>query len=103
MDEMLDQFVLTEVEWQSYIDEVNLIFNNFIEKLSLDFPTITIADKIVIALITLQLDITSTCSILGINKNTMYRRRNTIKERLNLDKSVDLEEWLLEKVSQETI
>jgi hypothetical protein len=33
----------------------------------------------------------------------MYRRRNTIKERLNLDKSVDLEEWLLEKVSQETI
>jgi hypothetical protein len=103
MDEMLDQFVLTEVEWQSYIDEVNLIFNNFIEKLSLGFPTITIADKIVIALITLQLDITSTCSILGINKNTMYRRRNTIKERLNLDKSVDLEEWLLEKVSQETI
>jgi len=103
MDEMLDQFVLTEVEWQSYIDEVNLIFNNFIEKLSLGFPSITIADKIVIALITLQLDITSTCSILGINKNTMYRRRNTIKERLNLDKSVDLEEWLLEKVSQETI
>jgi len=103
MDEMLNQFVLTEVEWQSYIDEINLIFNNFIEKLSFDFPTITIADKIVIALITLQLDITSTCSILGINKNTMYRRRNTIKERLNLDKAVDLEEWLLEKVSHETI
>lgn len=103
MDEMLQQFVLTEEEWQSYIDEVNLIFNNFIEKLSLHFPAITIADKIVIALITLQLDITSTCSILGINKNTMYRRRNTIKERLNLNKSVDLEEWLLEKVSHETI
>ncbi|MBV5281496.1 MAG: hypothetical protein JZU53_03580 [Paludibacter sp.] len=103
MDEMLQQFVLTEEEWQSYIDEVNLIFNNFIEKLSLHFPAITIADKIVIALITLQLDITSTCSILGINKNTMYRRRNTIKERLNLDKSVDLEEWLLGKVSAETI
>lgn len=103
MDEMLQQFVLTEIEWQSYIDEVNLIFNNFIETLSLGFPSITIADKIVIALIILQLDITSTCSILGINKNTMYRRRNTIKERLNLDKSIDLEEWLLEKVSQETI
>lgn len=103
MDEILEQFVLTEVEWQSYVDEVNLIFNNFIEKLSLNFSTITIADKIVIALIILQLDITSTCSILGINKNTMYRRRNTIKERLNLDKSVDLEDWLLEKVSHETI
>jgi tetratricopeptide (TPR) repeat protein len=103
MDEMLEQFVLTEVEWQSYIDEVNLIFNNFIEKLSLHFTSITIADKIVIALVALQLDITSTCSILGINKNTMYRRRNTIKERLSLDKSVDLEEWLLEKVSHETI
>jgi len=103
MDEMLAQFVLTEVEWQSYVDEVNLIFNNFINKLSLSYPTITIADKIVIALIALQLDITSTCSILGINKNTMYRRRNTIKERLKLDKSVDLENWLLEKVSHETI
>jgi len=103
MDEMLNQFVLTEEEWQSYIDEVNLIFNNYIENLSLNFPSITIADKIVIALITLQLDITSTCSILGINKNTMYRRRNTIKDRLKLDKSVDLEDWLLEKVSHETI
>ena len=100
VDELLKQFVLTEVEWQMYVDEVNLIFDNFLDHLSLKFSSLTIADKIVLALISLQLDITSTCSILGISKNTMYRRRNTIKERLKLDKAVDLESWVMEIIGK---
>lgn len=98
MDEMLKQSVLNESEWQSYIDEVNIIFNNQLETLSNQFTSITSSDKIVMALILLQLDITDSCTILGLTKNTMYRRRNTIKERLELDKSINLENWLLDYV-----
>ncbi len=100
VDEMLKQVILNEDEWQSYIDEVNLIFNNHLQSLVNLFPVLTLSDKIVIALISLQMDITDTCTILGINKNTMYRRRNTIKERLELDKSVDLEEWILSRIAE---
>jgi len=95
---MLKQSVLNESEWQSYIDEVNIIFNSQLETLSDKFTSITSSDKIVMALILLQLDITDSCTILGLNKNTMYRRRNTIKERLELDKSINLENWLFDYV-----
>ena len=59
-----------------------------------------VADKIVIALTSMKIDITDSCSILGMNKNTMYRRRNTIKERLRLDKTVDFETWIHERVAR---
>jgi len=98
MDEMLKQSVMNESEWQSYIDEVDIIFNKQLKELSDRFTSITSSDKIVMALILLQLDITDSCTILGLNKNTMYRRRNTIKERLELDKSINLEKWLLDYV-----
>jgi len=97
---ILDQFVLTEVSWQSCIDGVNFIYNNQMERLSVLHPSITQADKIVMSLISLQLDITDSCTVLGLTKNTMYRRRNTIKERLGLDKSIDLEIWLLNQMAQ---
>lgn len=99
VDEMMKQTILNEDEWQSYIDEVNQIFNNYINQLSSNFQTITLSDKIVIALIALQMDITDTCIVLGLSKNTMYRRRNTIKERLGLDKSVDLEKWIHDQIA----
>ncbi|MEI8085773.1 MAG: hypothetical protein WCG93_06120 [Paludibacter sp.] len=100
MTGILDQFVLTEVAWQSCIDGVNFIYNNQLERLSVLHPAITQADKIVMSLISLQLDITDSCIVLGLTKNTMYRRRNTIKERLGLDKSIDLEVWLLSQMAQ---
>ncbi len=99
VDEMMKQTILNEEEWQSYIDEVNQIFNNHIDLLTTNFPAITLSDKIVIALISLQMDITDTCIVLGLSKNTMYRRRNTIKERMGLDKSVDLENWIHEQIA----
>ena len=74
--------------------------NNSLERLSELYPAITQADKIVVSLILLQLNISDSCIVLGLTKNTMYRRRNTIKERLGLDKSMDLEIWLMSQMAQ---
>lgn len=100
MNGLLEQFVLSEVAWQSCIDGVNFIYNNHLERLSNLHPTLSLTDKIVMALISLQLDITDSCIVLGLTKNTMYRRRNTIKERLGLEKTIDLELWLLDQMAQ---
>lgn len=98
MHDLLKEFVLTESDWQQYVDEVNVLFADRFEKVTSEISTITLADKIVLALISLNLDITSSCAILNITKNTMYRRRNTIKERLGLDASVDLDEWVRDNI-----
>lgn len=100
LDEILSYSVLRESEWMDYVDEIDMVCNNHISGLAAEFPALTNADKIVIALTSMKIDITDSCSILGMNKNTMYRRRNTIKERLKLDKTVDFEAWIHERVAR---
>ena len=99
VDEMLLNSVLPEPEWSTYISEIDMICNHHITALANKYPALTVADKIVIALTSLKIDITDSCAILGMNKNTMYRRRNTIKERLGLDKNIDFETWILEQIT----
>ncbi|NCB69546.1 MAG: hypothetical protein EOM47_11955 [Bacteroidia bacterium] len=100
LDEILSYSVLSESEWTNYIDEIDMVCSNHISALAAEFPSLTNADKIVIALTSVKIDITDSCIILGMNKNTMYRRRNTIKERLGLDKTVDFDAWILGRVAQ---
>lgn len=100
LDEVLSYSVLRESEWVDYIDEIDMVCDNHISDLATEFPSLTNADKIVIALTSMKIDITDSCNILGMNKNTMYRRRNTIKERLKLDKTVDFETWIHERVAR---
>ncbi len=100
LDEILSYSVLRESEWMDYFDEIDMVCNNHISGLAAEFPALTNADKIVIALTSMKIDITDSCSILGMNKNTMYRRRNTIKERLKLDKTVDFEVWIHDRVAK---
>ena len=94
---------IPEVLWPKFIEDINVVGNDFICSLTSAFPALTLLDKIVIALISLNVDITDACILLNINKNTMYRRRNTIKERLQLDKSVDLDEWINDYIEKQNI
>ena len=89
------QAVLTDKEWQFYIDEANELFSGNIAKLKLEFPQLTNADLIVVSLICIGIDITNSILLLDYaNINTMYIRRNRIKKHLGLDNSTDLEKWL---------
>lgn len=94
---------IPEAQWQKFVEDVNIVGNDFLCTLTKSFPTLTLSDKIVIALISLNVDITDACILLNINKNTMYRRRNTIKERLQLDKSVDLDLWIKDYIEKQSI
>lgn len=89
------QSVLTDKEWKYYIDEANELFEGKILKLKAEYPLLTDSDLIVISLICLGIDLTNSMLLLDYsNVNTMYIRRNRIKNHLGLEKSEDLEKWL---------
>lgn len=94
IDTILMQSVFTEKEWQFYIDEINNILDNKIERFSTAYGGVSKLDLIVITLICLKIDITDSCNLLNMNKSTMYKRRNRIKDRICLDTETDLEEWV---------
>ena len=49
----------------------------------------------VIALICLKVCIYDSCSLLAMEKNTMYKRRKIIKKKLELDADTDLDKWIV--------
>ena len=94
--------MLTDKEWQYYIDEANDLFNGNLQKLKANYPQLTNADMIAVALICLKIDIRDTMLLFDYsNFNTMYIRRNRIKKHLGLDSSVNLEKWLHNKIIEQ--
>ena len=88
------EIILSEKEWQYYIDETNSLFNNKLIEIRNSHTELTPPDMIVISMICLGVDISDTCQVLNMTKNTMYSRRKKIKKRLNIDVEDDLEEWI---------
>jgi len=102
LKEISRQSIITDQEWHDYIDEVNHIFDNKIKQLQEINLQLTNTDVKVISLILLKLDIAECCSLLNMNKNTMYHRRKIIKERMGINKEVDLEKYLKNSIDINT-
>jgi len=98
IEELTNQIVLVENEWQYYIDETNGLFNNKIAILQKNHTHLTSSDLIVISLISMGINITDSCILLNSSKETMYTRRKRIKKRLGIDAEVDLEEWIKKNI-----
>jgi len=92
---IIKQVVLAENEWQYYIDESNLLYNNEITDLQDKYTELTQADIFVVILTALGISISDSCILLNMSKETMYTRRKRIKKRLKIDADTDLEEWII--------
>lgn len=91
---IFEQAILSEKDWQYYIDEVDHVFNKKISIFKSTYTDLSQLDLIVVTLICLQIGISDICCLLNMNKTTLYKRRFRIKERMGLEREVDLEEWL---------
>jgi hypothetical protein len=95
LEEITKQSTLSEKDWPNFITEVDNLFESRISKLKNEFPELTDTDCVVIALICLKINISNSCLLLNMNKNTLYNRRKTIKIRIELNADTDLEKWIL--------
>lgn len=95
------QSILTEDVWKDYIDDVNRLYDNRLNRLKESCDALTKMDMIVIALMCLDVNLTETCILLNTEKNTMYVRRKTIKRRIGLHANIELEEWIMNTIMQE--
>jgi len=102
MAEITKQAVITEKEWTYYIDEVNQLYEGEINNLQVQHADLTQSDLIVMALICLNVDVSDCCNLLNMTKNTMYKRRTTIKKRIGIDQDIDLEEWLQKMIMEKS-
>ena len=95
------QSIVSQKDWEFYIQEVDHIFDKKISSLSASNSQLTQSDIRVIVLICLRMDISDCCNLLNLSKETMYHRRAIIKKRIGLNVKVDLEKWVWELMEGE--
>src|SRR5687768_7138684 len=93
-DELSRQTILTEEDWEKFKTLFEKIYPGFFLKLKEMIPDITVAEQRMAALTRLHLNTKQTASMLGISPDSVYKIRQRLRKRLQLDDEVTTETYL---------
>jgi hypothetical protein len=86
--------ILTESDWEKFKTIFEKIYPGFFINLRLKVTDITVAEQRMAALTRLHLSINQIASILGISPNSVYKTKQRLRQRLNVDPEMNIEEVL---------
>jgi hypothetical protein len=86
--------ILTETDWEKFKMLFEKIYPGFFTNLKEKVSDITVAEQRMAALTRLHLSINQIASILGISPNSVYKTKQRLRQRLNVDPEVNIEEVL---------
>lgn len=86
-------------QWNEFVEEFNACYEHVLSHLQEHYPGLKTVDIKVISLIILGIDNADICLLLGLAKNTVWNRRNRIKQAIGLDGNTNLDWWLINEYS----
>ncbi|MCI7555274.1 MAG: hypothetical protein MST03_00515 [Bacteroidales bacterium] len=86
-------------QWNEFVEEFNACYEHVLSHLQEQYPDLKTVDIKVISLIILGIDNADICLLLGLAKNTVWNRRNRIKQAIGLDGNTNLDWWLINEYS----
>jgi DNA-binding CsgD family transcriptional regulator/tetratricopeptide (TPR) repeat protein len=86
--------ILTDSDWEKFKALFDKIYPGFFLKLKENVTDITVAEQRMAALTRLHLSINQIASILGISPNSVYKTKQRLRQRLNVDSEMNIEEIL---------
>ncbi len=86
--------ILTEADWEKFKTIFEKIYPGFFTNLKEKVSDITLAEQRMAALTRLHLSIHQIASILGISPNSVYKTKQRLRHRLNLDPEMNIDEIL---------
>ncbi|THU30233.1 hypothetical protein FAM09_30495 [Niastella caeni] len=92
--ELSRQTILTEEDWEKFKTLFEKIYPGFFLKLKEMVPDITVAEQRMAALIRLHLNTKQMASMLGISTDSVYKIRQRLRKRLQLDDELATETFL---------
>ncbi len=93
-DELSRQTILTEEDWEKFKTLFEKIYPGFFLKLKEMIPDITVAEQRMAALTRLHLNTKQMASMLGISPDSVYKIKQRLRKRLQLDDEVTTETYL---------
>ena len=86
-------------QWNEFVEEFNACYEHVLSHLQEQYPGLKTVDIKAISLIILGIDNADICLLLGLAKNTVWNRRNRIKQAIGLDGDTNLDWWLINEYS----
>ena len=86
-------------QWNEFVEEFNACYEHVLSHLQEQYPSLKTVDIKVISLIILGIDNADICLLLGLAQNTVWNRRNRIKQAIGLDGDTNLDWWLINEYS----
>lgn len=75
---------IEEQEWSSIQEAVNILYNNFTQRLHEDFPALTDNDLQICSLLKLKFTTSSIAILTSVSPSSITKRKQRIKERMSL-------------------
>lgn len=75
---------IEEQEWSSIQEAVNILYNNFTQRLHQDFPALTDNDLQICSLLKLKFTTSSIAVLTSVSPSSITKRKQRIKERMSL-------------------
>ena len=92
--ELTRQTILTEEDWEKYKTLFEKVYPGFFLKLNEMVPDITVAECRMAALIRLHLNTKQMAAMLGISPDSVYKSRQRLRKRLQLNDEAATETYL---------
>lgn len=87
-DDLMANYIYKQDRIQELGQELQEIFGREFAALKSKYPQLTELDKLVIALLGLEMDNDEICEIMHMEKRTLYRRRQLIAQRIGLSSTL---------------
>ncbi|GHU90702.1 hypothetical protein FACS1894155_09390 [Bacteroidia bacterium] len=87
--------LITDDDWNEFISEFDVHYNNFTHRLKVRYPHIGANDIRLCCLLKLQRSVSDIALFLKISKDSVIKRKSRLKlDKMNLRNNVDLDEFL---------
>lgn len=83
-EDLVAQFIYRHNDIKQLSDELNAIFKQPLQTIKDKYPDLTELDLLVICLIGIGMDNDEICTLLRMEKRTLYRRRQLIAQRIGM-------------------
>lgn len=94
IEELSQQTILTEDDWERFKKLFEKIYPGFFIGLKQKAPDITLAEQRMAALTRLQLNTKQMASMLGISADSVHKTRQRLRQRFNLTTETNMEEFI---------
>ena len=101
-EDLVAKYIYHQQGIEELSTELFSIYQKPINTVKKQYPDLTELDLLVICLLGIGMDNVEVCSILRMEKRTLYRRRQLIAQRIGLNSSTNLEEFA-KNMLQETL